>query len=54
MTRRFLSRRLVLEAPDRVPDGAGGFSETWVALGHVWAEIARAGRGGKSMRPPHG
>ncbi len=35
-----LSRALVLEAPDRVPDGAGGFINTWVALGTVWAEIS--------------
>jgi head-tail adaptor len=34
-----LSRALVLEAPQRSPDGAGGFSETWVALGTLWAEV---------------
>ncbi|MGR3371160.1 head-tail adaptor protein [Pseudooceanicola nanhaiensis] len=40
-----LNRKLVLEAPVRVADGAGGFVETWVALGEVWAEvIARSGR----------
>ncbi len=37
MTR--LSRALVLEAPQRVADGAGGFAETWVALGTLWAEV---------------
>lgn len=34
-----LNRKLALEAPDRVPDGAGGFEETWVTLGTLWAEI---------------
>ncbi|MFT7254059.1 MAG: head-tail adaptor, partial [Paracoccaceae bacterium] len=33
-----LSRRLTLEAAVRLPDGAGGFSETWEPLGHIWAE----------------
>lgn len=45
MTAR-LDRLLVLEEPQRVPDAAGGFTETWVALGEVWAEVtARTGRG---------
>ena len=40
-----LNRRLTLEAPQRVADGAGGFSESWVALGEMWAEVApRTGR----------
>ncbi len=40
-----LNQALVLEAPERVSDGAGGFVEGWVALGTVWAEItARTGR----------
>lgn len=40
-----LSRRLLLEGPQRVPDGAGGFSETWVPLGQVWGEVMpRTGR----------
>lgn len=34
-----LNRRLVLEAPQRAPDGAGGFVETWAELGVLWAEI---------------
>jgi head-tail adaptor len=34
-----LNRRLVLEAPDRVPDGAGGYRQTWVPLGEMWAEV---------------
>jgi head-tail adaptor len=39
-----LSRKLILEEPQRLPDGAGGFSEVWVALGVVWADV-RAGAG---------
>ncbi len=39
-----LSRKLVLEEPQRVPDGAGGFTQVWVALGIVWADV-RAGTG---------
>jgi head-tail adaptor len=39
-----LCRRLTLEAAVRLPDGAGGFSETWEPLGHIWAEL-RAGSG---------
>lgn len=34
-----LSRCMVLEAPLRVADGAGGFSETWEPLGRLWAEV---------------
>ena len=41
-----LSRRLRLEGPARVPDGAGGFTESWTPLGFIWAEVApRTGRG---------
>ncbi|MFT6673948.1 MAG: head-tail adaptor [Sulfitobacter sp.] len=40
-----LSHALVLEAPERVSDGAGGFAEGWIVLGTLWAEInARTGR----------
>lgn len=39
-----LSHALVLEELQRSPDGAGGFVETWVALGTLWAAI-RAGAG---------
>lgn len=45
MSRPDLTRRLVLEAPERVPDGAGGFTETWVARGRVWAEVVPRGAG---------
>jgi len=40
-----LARRLLLEGADRVADGAGGFAESWAALGHLWAEVLpRTGR----------
>lgn len=40
-----LTRRMVLEGAQQVPDGSGGFVETWVALGTLWAEVkAGAGR----------
>lgn len=34
-----LNRQLVLEAPERVPDGAGGFIEVWSELGVLWAQM---------------
>ena len=39
-----LNRMVVLEAPVRVSDGAGGHGEAWQALGTLWASI-RAGTG---------
>lgn len=40
-----LNRPMVLETRERVGDGAGGFDETWVALGTVWVALrARTGR----------
>lgn len=40
-----LNRRLTLESPGRVSDGAGGFIQSWHVLGVLWAEVtARAGR----------
>ncbi len=40
-----LSRKLLLEGPVRVADGAGGFSESWTPLGTIWAEVLpRTGR----------
>lgn len=40
-----LNRKLTLEAPQQVPDGAGGFQETWMPLGIIWAAVeARTGR----------
>jgi head-tail adaptor len=39
-----LTRRLVIEEREAVPDGSGGFSDGWRALGMVWAEVEpRAG-----------
>lgn len=35
-----LTRRMVLEARSELPDGAGGFALSWVALGEVWAAVA--------------
>jgi head-tail adaptor len=45
MSAPVLNRRLTLEAPQRLPDGAGGFTETWVPLGRVWAEVLARGAG---------
>ena len=40
-----LSRRLVLEARESLPDGSGGFIVTWREVGTVWADLAaRTGR----------
>lgn len=40
-----LNRKLVLEAPQRLDDGAGGYVDSWQALGTLWAQItARSGR----------
>lgn len=39
-----LTRKLLLEEPQKVPDGAGGFTEVWVTLGVLWADV-RAGTG---------
>lgn len=40
-----LNRQLLLEAPDVLSDGAGGFVQGWVPLGMVWANVSpRSGR----------
>ena len=39
-----LNRALVLEGVERLSDGAGGYSETWTALGILWAAF-RPGTG---------
>jgi len=45
MARVRLNRKLVLEAAERAPDGAGGWEESWTVLGTLWADIrARTGR----------
>ncbi|MGR3513310.1 MAG: head-tail adaptor protein [Paracoccaceae bacterium] len=37
-----LNRKLVLEAPVRTEDGAGGYSGSWAALGTHWAAVEPA------------
>lgn len=40
-----MNRALVLEAPQDVPDGAGGFDRLWLPQGMLWAAVsARTGR----------
>lgn len=40
-----LDHKLVLEAAVSQPDGAGGYVETWTALGTLWGEVRpRTGR----------
>lgn len=40
-----LLRRLVLETPETVADGAGGFEVGWLPVGTLWADVtARTGR----------
>lgn len=45
MTPPRLNRALVLEERGTAPDGAGGFVETWIPLGTLWADVQlRSGR----------
>ncbi|MEJ1992965.1 MAG: phage head closure protein [Maritimibacter sp.] len=45
MTAPHLNRKLLLEAPQQIADGAGGYTTSWIALGTLWAEIRpRSGR----------
>ena len=44
MTVPVLNRKLVLEHPATIADGAGGYQVTWTTLGTLWAEI-RSGTG---------
>ena len=39
-----LDRRLVLQSPAQISDGAGGFTQVWTDLGTLWGEV-RAGTG---------
>ena len=42
-----LNRKLVLETRQQLADGSGGYTEVWIPLGELWAEVsARAGREG--------
>ena len=34
-----LDRRLTLEEAQNLPDGAGGFQQSWVTLGALWARL---------------
>lgn len=43
MKRPKLNRRLVLEELVRVSDGMGGFVESWVAKGSIWANVDALG-----------
>ena len=49
-----LNRALVLEEALNVPDGAGGFSQSWSSLGQIWAAVdfrsgREAGQGGGAV-----
>ena len=39
MSQPRLDRLLTLEAPQDVPDGAGGYARLWMPLGQHWAEV---------------
>jgi SPP1 family predicted phage head-tail adaptor len=39
-----MRHRLVLEYPQRKPDGAGGHTTTWLALADIWARLETRGR----------
>lgn len=39
MTTVHLNRRLQLQRPQRVEDGAGGFAVAWEDVGTLWAEV---------------
>ena len=39
MTTPVLNRKLVLEGPLRAEDGAGGYTQYWVELGSLWADV---------------
>ncbi len=43
-----LNRSLELQQRIEIPDGAGGFSTTWIAKGTLWADVRlRSGRGAR-------
>jgi head-tail adaptor len=43
-----LSRRLVIESRQNLPDGSGGFETAWVQVGTLWADV-RPGSGGEGF-----
>lgn len=48
-----LSRRLTLEGRTSVPDGAGGFEQSWSSLGVLWAQVVtRSGREARGNNGP--
>ncbi len=48
-----LNRRLTLESPQKVPDGAGGYQTNWTPLGQLWAELRpRSGRMSEAQGAP--
>ncbi|MDZ4789674.1 MAG: phage head closure protein [Hyphomicrobiales bacterium] len=44
-----MRRRVIIEAPQRASDGAGGFNETWASVATVWARVHARG-GAERMR----
>ncbi len=40
MTVNKLNRKLILEAPQSLPDGAGGYRQIWQQLGTIWADVS--------------
>ncbi|MGY3437276.1 MULTISPECIES: head-tail adaptor protein [unclassified Marinovum] len=53
MTALRMNRALMLEAPQDVPDGAGGFDRLWLPQGTLWAEVsARSGRMARGAAGP--
>ena len=34
-----LNTELVLEAPQQIPDGGGGFRTVWAPIGTLWADV---------------
>ncbi len=48
MSRVALTRQLVLETPQRVADGAGGYAESGRELGRRWA-VVKAGSGREAL-----
>lgn len=40
MSKYRLNRPLILERTQRISDGAGGFQESWGALGTLWGAVA--------------
>lgn len=44
-----LNRKMVLEELDRVPDGTGGFSESWISKGALWVNLDARGASEKTV-----